>query len=303
MSAQPNTFLIETADPETVSRVTAALKSAGIPYETGLQPEGRPWVVVFVPWARLAEARHLVRPWFDDDPEEDEPEEDDAAFRPRLPESAAAFPWGPIQTVFGMVLLHAGVLFWIGGAFPGGARFVPLGAIVPGLTWSEPWRLVTSLFLHSDLRHVFWNGVAMLVFAVPLLMLLGTRRTAALYFASGVGGGAAATLLSAPGTMTIGSSGAVAGLFGGWVALMVHRARRERFGWRGHVRAMGIALLFLPSLLSPTSASGHPISVSSHMGGMLTGMVIGALLSRTMLRRERREREASTGPEAFDPPR
>ena len=85
--------------------------------------------------------------------------------------------------------------------------------------------------------------------------------------------------------MIVGSSGAVAGLFGAWVVLTLRAARHATLGWRARVRTLGIALLFLPSLINPSTSDGRPVSVSSHMGGLLTGMTVGALLSNRMLRR------------------
>ena len=86
--------------------------------------------------------------------------------------------------------------------------------------------------------------------------------------------------------MIIGSSGAVAGLFGAWVVVTFRWARREALERRARIRTMGIALLFLPSLLNPVTSSGQPISVSSHLGGLATGMVVGALLSSRMAPRD-----------------
>ena len=50
-------------------------------------------------------------------------------------------------------------------------------------------------------------------------------------------------------------------------------------------------MLVLPSLLSPMTATGQSVSVSSHVGGLATGMLIGVLLSSGMLLRKLR-REA-----------
>jgi len=290
MVDQPNSFLLETDNAQTVSAISDALRHAGIPFETGLQSQGRPSVVIFVPHPRLREAQRLIRPAFigdgrvdpdTDDPDDDEPFEDDDTTIP------AAFPWGPVQAVFTMILLHTGMLFWAGGSLSSGRNITRNFALIPELTFQEPWRLVTSTFLHADLRHVGWNSVSMLVFAVPLLTLLGLWRTGFLYFASGIGGGLAATLLASGDTMIIGSSGAVAGLFGAWIGLMANRARRRHFGWRGYVRTAGIALLVLPSFIHPVDAAGRTISVASHIGGMLTGMIVGVAISWVMLKRHR----------------
>ena len=49
---------------------------------------------------------------------------------------------------------------------------------------------------------------------------------------------------------------------------------------------IGIAFLVLPSLLSPVTSSGRPVSVGAHLGGMATGMLIGAAISSRLIPRE-----------------
>lgn len=187
-----------------------------------------------------------------------------------------------MQTVALLVLIHLGLVFWSGGPLPPGRQLLLQGGLLRGAAIEEPWRLVTSLFLHSDPAHALWNGLSTLVFAVPLLTGLGLARTGLVYLVSGVGGGLAALHFAAPGTLVVGSSGAVAGLFGAWVVLTLRRARHVPLGRRQRIRTLGIAMLVLPSLLRPATASGVPISVSSHLGGLATGMMIGAALSAGM---------------------
>ncbi|NIM60369.1 MAG: rhomboid family intramembrane serine protease, partial [Acidobacteria bacterium] len=110
-------------------------------------------------------------------------------------------------------------------------------------------------------------------------------RAAVVYLAAGIGGGIAAVTLADYGTFILGSSGAVSGLFGAWVVLALDRARASDLPRRARIRTAGVALLVLPSLVNPTTASGEPISVSSHIGGAATGMAVGILLSRGWLRR------------------
>jgi len=200
----------------------------------------------------------------------------------RLPQ----FPWGPVRATAAVVLLHFALVLWWIGVFPGGERLLHDGALLSGSTAQEPWRLLTSLFLHVDLRHAFWNGVSMLIFAVPLITYLGYGRTGAIYFCAGIGGGLAALASTAPGTYILGSSGAVAGLFGAWVVMHLRSARYSAISWRARVRAAGIGLLVLPSLLNPMTPAGKPISVSAHLGGLATGMLIGAILSGGLLLRD-----------------
>ncbi len=298
MSGETNRFLLETDNPEVVSALSHALTGAGIPYQT-LHPDGPTInrVAFLVPWERMADAHRVAASYLVGvrSPDGFVPDDDDerpVATPPDLPQH---FPAQQLQIVAMTVLLHSGLLFWA-GSFPSGERMFRLGALQTDQAFAEPWRLLTSIFLHSDLSHVLWNGLAMLVFAVPLLGWLGRSRTVALYLASGVGGALVSSWLSAPGSWVVGSSGAVAGLFGAWVALTWGRSRQERLGWRGYIRTLGVALLVMPSLLSPVSADGQPISVSSHVGGMLTGMVIGAVMSGVLFRRDRSDEPLEIGP-------
>jgi membrane associated rhomboid family serine protease len=196
----------------------------------------------------------------------------------------AQFPWRPVALTCAVILTHVWLVLFTGGTFEIGSEALRAGVLLRGSTLPEPWRLVTSLFLHADLRHALANGLSMLVFAVPLIERLGIRRTSEIYLASGVGGGITALSLARPGTAFLGSSGAVAGLFGAWAVITFSRASAEHLPVRARIRTLGIALLVLPSLLTPFTPDGRPISVASHVGGLITGMLIGAALSGLITR-------------------
>ena len=204
----------------------------------------------------------------------------------RRPNSLPPFPVGPVWTAGSLILLHFALVIWRIENFPDGEWLLREGGLLAGSTAREPWRLITSLFLHVDLRHAFWNGVSTMVFAVPLITYLGQFRTALIYFGAGIGGGIAALSVAPVGTLIVGSSGAVAGLFGAWVAVRFRSARYAGISWRARVRAAGIGMLVLPALLNPMTPTGQPISVSSHLGGLITGMLVGAVISGGLLPRE-----------------
>ena len=187
--------------------------------------------------------------------------------------------------VAAVIALHLLLVLAVDGGLLSRESIVEQGALRKGATVVEPWRLVTSLVLHSSVQHVLANGLSMLVFAVPLLGWVGLRRAAMVYLAAGIGGGITAVALSDFGVRILGSSGAVSGLFGAWVVLALERASVADLPNRVRLRTAGIALLVLPSLVNPVTAEGHPVSVSSHLGGALTGMLVGMALSRGWLRR------------------
>jgi membrane associated rhomboid family serine protease len=269
------TFLLKADHPHRVAAVREALDDAGVPYRTGLLAGRRPSVFFSVPRDRFEEARAAVVASVDGVTASD------------LPTPEPRFPWGPVRTVGTVILLHFLIVFRMIGSIDSGRGLVQWGGLLKGGTLDEPWRLVTSLFLHVDPLHAFWNGASMMVFAVPLLIDLRTGRTCLIYFASGIGGGVTALAFATAGTLIVGSSGAVAGLFGAWVVRTLSRAHLEPLTWRARIRTLGIAMLFMPSLLGTISSTGHSVSVSSHLGGLATGMAIGALISTGLLRRKR----------------
>jgi membrane associated rhomboid family serine protease len=152
----------------------------------------------------------------------------------------------------------------------------------------EPWRLVTSGFLHANLMHVGFNGLLLWQLGHLLEPLLGRGRFLALY-AAGLAGGSLGVMLVSwistvaglsgidlamrvlggnPFQTTIGASGAVFGLMG--AAMVVLRSRGIN-PWRtsiGTLVALNLVLTF-----AITS-----ISVGGHLGGLLAGALAGKLL-------------------------
>jgi rhomboid protease GluP len=194
----------------------------------------------------------------------------------------AAFPWGPFRLCAGLALLHLGLVVTLVGPRPTLGRLLRLGALQGDRLLSEPWRLLTSLFLHADVLHAAWNGLALVAFGVPVAERWGMGRASAIYLGAGIGGGLVAMLQEGGGTVILGASGAISGLFGAWLVDRVGRLRRRRRTRRDVVRVVGIGLLYLPALLNPTTPEGGRISVAAHVGGLIAG----ALLTWGFLHRE-----------------
>ena len=55
-------------------------------------------------------------------------------------------------------------------------------------------------------------------------------------------------------------------------------------GLRDWRRWVGVALLVLPSLLSPTTPDGKSVSIAAHLGGLAAGLALGAALSEAARR-------------------
>ena len=102
--------------------------------------------------------------------------DDDNVYELELPESAepraeerARFPRRAVAAVLAVVAFHLMIVAWMELGFPPGRGLIVYGGLEKGAVLSQPWRLVTSLAVHSSFPHALWNGVSMLVFAVPLI--------------------------------------------------------------------------------------------------------------------------------------
>lgn len=82
---------------------------------------------------------------------------------------------------------------------------------VPALALSQPWTLVTYMFLHGGFSHIAFNMIALYFFGPQVEARLGTRRFFILYFIGGVSGAAVSSIF-APYTAIIGASAAVYGV-------------------------------------------------------------------------------------------
>src|ERR1041385_5898318 len=87
--------------------------------------------------------------------------------------------------------------------------------LVPVLALSHPWTLVTYMFLHAGMGHIFFNMLSLFFFGPRLEMKLGGINFLWLYFISGIMGGLLSFVFTSY-TPIIGASGAVYGVMLGF---------------------------------------------------------------------------------------
>lgn len=146
---------------------------------------------------------------------------------------------------------------------------VTLG-FAPVVAMAEPWRFVTTAFLHANLMHLAFNMWALWVLGTTLEPLLGRWRFTAIYLLSALGGSTAIYWLASPSspswlTVTVGASGAVFGLFA--TMFLIQR----RFG---RDTSQIVILLVLNAVISVLGAN---ISWQGHLGGLLAGGALAAV--------------------------
>ena len=89
-------------------------------------------------------------------------------------------------------------------------------------TGPQPWRLFTSIFLHSGIIHIVLNLVLQLRLALHAEVVWGMWRFLPIYFACGINGALWSAVIM-PNTLSVGASGALLGVVGAWfVFLLCH---------------------------------------------------------------------------------
>lgn len=140
---------------------------------------------------------------------------------------------------------------------------------------TQPWRMVTSLFVHSGFLHIAFNMWAVFIFGRMLENMLGTWRFLALYFIAGLAGSMAVTLI-APGSSVVGASGAIFGLFAAFFVLQ--RSLGSNAVSLLVIIGLNLVIGFIP---------GSNISWQAHVGGIAAGFLTGFIFARTRNVRQR----------------
>lgn len=83
--------------------------------------------------------------------------------------------------------------------------------LVSADAWSRPWILLTAIFLHAGVAHLFYNGFGLAVFGSILEQLIGSKRFLMVFFAAGIVSSIASAFFY---NSVLGASGAIFGVMG-----------------------------------------------------------------------------------------
>ena len=128
------------------------------------------------------------------------------------------------------------------------------------------WRLLTAAFLHASILHIAFNMYALYLFGPFVERALGTTRFVIAYLTMAVASSVFVYWLTEPQVATIGASGAVFGLFGLALVLLIRTGQDVR------------GLLVLLAINAFISLQGN-ISWQGHLGGFVTGVLLGVALA------------------------
>lgn len=172
------------------------------------------------------------------------------------------------------------VAMTLGGASisgPTGQQLVDWGANWGPATLSgQWWRLLTNVFIHIGILHIGFNMWCLWDLGALCESLYGRGTFGMIYLLSGIGG-SIASIGWDPTRLSAGASGAIFGLAGALIAsFYLGEFNVPRAVITGSLRSVmmfaGYNLVF--------GAISRGIDNSAHIGGLVTGLVTGALIAR-----------------------
>lgn len=144
---------------------------------------------------------------------------------------------------------------------------------VPGVdSWGmeQPWRYITSMFMHADFAHLFHNMMMLIIFAPPLEYVMKSKRYVWFYLLCGIGANAFSALIyniEGQGQISVGASGAIFGVFGAYFFLVLFR---KQLLDPASIKTINMILII--SLIS--SLLIVKVNLWGHVGGFITGFML-----------------------------
>lgn len=150
-------------------------------------------------------------------------------------------------------------------------------AFTPATALKEPWTFVTSIFLHADINHIFFNMFALFIFGTFLEGMVNDKTYLLIFFLAGIFGslGYMVTAFDS-GIPAIGASGAIYGIIGAVAAIRPSAVVYVGFApMPMAIAAVMYTLIELLGLFAPSS-----IAHGAHLFGLIFGVAFGLYMRR-----------------------
>ncbi len=166
------------------------------------------------------------------------------------------------------VLIAVNILIFIATSIKPSA--IDLLGVAPATFSSQPWTIISAMFTHGSIWHILTNMITLYFYGMYVLALVGEVKFFLVYFVGGLVGNALFLLLANPYSIAVGASGAIFAL-GGALVVLVPRLKIMIFPIPIPMD-LWIAILFF-ALISLQPG----IAWQAHIGGLITGLVAGAI--------------------------
>ena len=149
----------------------------------------------------------------------------------------------------------------------------------PASLSGQPWRMLTSNYVHIGILHILLNMWCLWNLGVLAELIFGRLTFLSVYTLTGIAG-SVLSLAWNPNIVSAGASGAVFGIAGALIsALYLGRLPYSRDALRPTLKSV---VMFAVYNLFIGAASGF-VNNAAHVGGLLMGLALGAVLGRVLM--------------------
>ena len=135
----------------------------------------------------------------------------------------------------------------------------------------EWWRLITNLFVHVGIWPLLMNLWGLYFIGLMVESILGRIKFLIAYLCCGVLGSLASIYLATSTGVAAGASGAIAGMYGVFVAFATTRYINKRFNWAWFICLLGYAAFNI------IDDSNVMVDHDANLFGFIAGIIIGYL--------------------------
>ncbi len=136
------------------------------------------------------------------------------------------------------------------------------------------YRLFTSMFLHGGLEHLLNNMLVLLLMGIYLEPVLGKMQYLLIYLVSGLFGSTLSCVLWGGTVGSVGASGAIFGLSGAMLALVLFYRK-----YVPQLSARRVIFMCVASLYNGFTSVG--VDNAAHIGGLLAGFVLVLITNKS----------------------
>ena len=157
------------------------------------------------------------------------------------------------------------------------------GALFPlGSPFFRIWQLVTYMFLHGGLMHIFFNMFSLFIFGPILENLWGAKRFFNFYIICGIAAGVAQLFIDLNFDLAVGASGAIMGIMAAFAYLFPNTELMLMF-----IPVPIKAKYLIPGFMALdlfgafARVDGDNVAHWAHLGGALAGFILVLIWNKT----------------------
>ncbi len=185
----------------------------------------------------------------------------------------------PMSTIIILINVMMAMVVLVTGGFNDLVNLIEWGALYPPfISVNNEWyRLITAMFLHGSLLHLFFNMYVLFYLGALLERMLGNKWLYVIfYLASGLFASIAVFAFGNPNVVTVGASGAIFGIIGALFITTYLKPYYFNPYFVRSIRSLTFINLALTFIIPQVSFYGH-------IGGLLSGFLLYFLIVKPKL--------------------